>query len=181
MRYSSVFLTLALTALTSFTPDRNLVVTSPSFSDNGMIPSKYSCDGGEATPPLHIENIPAGARSLAITLHDPDAPFQGGFTHWVVWDIDVTNDIPENFKGGSKGVNSIAQHQYKGICPSGTHHYEFKVYALDTKLKLDLNTDKGTLERKMRGHILAEGTLTGLYNRGAAAVGQGRVDEKMDR
>lgn len=181
MRYSPVLLTLAITALTSFTPDRNLVVTSSSFLNNGMIPSKYSCDGGEHTPPLHIENIPVAAKSLAITLHDPDAPYEGGFTHWVVWNIDVMNDIPENFKGGSKGLNSIAGHQYKGICPSGTHHYVFKVYALDRRLTLDPNTDKRTLERKMRGHILAEGTLTGLYDRSAATVTQGRVDEKMDR
>jgi Raf kinase inhibitor-like YbhB/YbcL family protein len=152
--------------LTSFSGKHKLKVTSPGFTHGGMIPERYSCDGIETNPPLHIENIPSGAKSLAIIIHDPDAQFSGGFTHWVAWDIAVTNDIPENFKGATSGVNSYIKHNYKGMCPpSGPHRYHFYVYALDKMLKADLNTDKAGLEEKMAGHILAEGELMGKYER----------------
>lgn len=171
MRYT-MFLLLSLgILLTSFSGKKGLVVTSPGFADNGMIPEKYSCDGIETNPPLHIENIPLGAKSLAIIIHDPDAEWPGGFTHWVAWDIPVTNNIPENYKEATSGVNSYIQHNYKGMCPpSGPHHYHFYVYALDKWMKADLNTDKAGLEEKMRGHILAQGELVGVYSRPSNAV-----------
>ncbi len=179
MRYITVLLVLAMSAFTSFS-QKTLKVTSPSFTDKGTMPAKYSCDGRESSPPLRIDNIPSDAKSLALTLHDLDAPYVGGFTHWVVWNVDVMNDIPENYTGGTKGVNSIAKHKYTGVCPSGPHRFEFKVYALDTKMNLDLNTDKGTLEKKMRGHVLAEGKLIGMYERTSNISAKG-AEEKMNR
>lgn len=158
--------TLALTLLTSFSNRGKLKVTSPAFEKNSMIPEKYSCDGDDTNPPLHIEGIPSGTRSLAIVIHDPDAQFSGGFTHWVAWDIEPRADIPENFKGATVGINSYIKHNYKGMCPpAGPHRYHFYVYALDKMMKLDLNTDKDGLEEKMAGHILAEGELMGKYER----------------
>jgi Raf kinase inhibitor-like YbhB/YbcL family protein len=163
---STSFLALAMVVLTSFSKLASLSVTSSAFSENGMIPLKYSCEGDEAIPPLHIGAIPAGAKTLAIILHDPDAPMAGGFTHWVVWNIGVDADIPENFSGGEIGLNSMGKHNYKGMCPpSGKHRYYFMVYALDTKLAINANTDKAGLEKAMQGHILAEGTLIGLYRK----------------
>lgn len=154
-------------AITSFSNSPKLKITSTSFANNGSIPSKYSCEGEEASPPLLISDIPSGTKSLAIILHDPDALREGGFTHWVVWNIDPgNNNIPENFKGAQQGLNGAGQPGYKGMCPpSGTHHYHFMVYALDTKLDIDKKTDKAGLEKSMQGHILAQGDLVGLYKK----------------
>jgi len=92
-------------------------------------------------------------------------PLEGGFTHWVVWNINV-GDIPEGFKGADQGMNGAKQHGYKGMCPpTGTHHYHFMVYALDTKLDIDKNTDKAGLEKSIQGHILSQGELVGLYKK----------------
>lgn len=143
-----------------------LVVTSLSFSQNGMIPSKFTCDGDDVSPSLHIDNIPQNAISLALIVDDPDAP-HGTFTHWVAWNIDPNGDIAENTKPGEQGKNGFGKSGYGGPCPpSGTHHYHFKVYALDIKLKLPSNSDKASLEHAMKGHILAEGELIGLYKKG---------------
>jgi len=168
MRTAIILLTtIAFTMLSSsFSVTNGLVITSTSFVENGMIPAKYTCEGKGINPPLHIANIPAGTRSLALTLHDPDAPMKGGFTHWVMWNIDVKGDISENFKEAMQGINSAKKNGYMGMCPpGGTHRYNFHVYALDTKLSLDKNTDKATLEKAMEGHILSGGILTGLYKK----------------
>ncbi len=143
-----------------------LVVTSPGFKENGLIPSKYSCEGAEVSPPLDISNIPSAAKSLALIVHDPDAPMEGGFTHWVMWNIDVKGYLPEGFKNANQGLNSAKQTGYKGMCPpTGTHHYHFKLYALDEMMELDQNNDKASLEKRMQGHILEEGELIGLYKK----------------
>lgn len=150
--------------MTLFTNKIKLTVTSTSFRDNGMIPGKYSCEGEEISPPLKITDIPADTKSLALIVHDPDAPVKGGFTHWVVWNIDIDGNIPENFKKAEQGLNGSKKRGYKGMCPpSGTHHYHFKVYALDTSLNIDINMDKPGLEKAMSGHVLEEGELVGLY------------------
>lgn len=152
--------------MSSFSGNGNLTVTSDSFTNNGMIPAKFSCEGGESSPMLHIANVPSSAKSLAIIVHDPDAPRPGGFTHWVMWNIETNGHIPENFKGAVQGLNDTKSAGYKGMCPpSGTHHYHFKVYALDTKLNIDQNTDKAGLEKSMANHIVATGELVGLYKK----------------
>lgn len=141
-------------------------VSSSAFMEGGMIPVKYSCEGSQASPPLNFKGVPAGAKSLAIIVHDPDAPKAGGVTHWVVWNIPVSGTIPENFEGGVQGQNSDHQPGYTGMCPpDGTHHYNFMVYALDSLLSLDKSADKAALEKAMQGHILAQGILTGLYKK----------------
>jgi Raf kinase inhibitor-like YbhB/YbcL family protein len=157
----------AAAAATAFPVIPKLKVSSTAFENNGNIPMKYSCEGEEVSPPLSVSDIPAGAKSLAVILHDPDAARAGGFTHWVVWNIDVADKtLPENFKGAQQGLNGAGQPGYKGMCPpSGTHHYHFMVYALDTKLSIDPKTDKAALEKSMQGHILAQGELIGLYKK----------------
>lgn len=172
MRHTStLLLTLALFMLSSFAGGKKLVITSHGFTNRGVIPSKYTCEGTETSPPLHIANVPANAKSLAIIVHDPDAPMKSGFTHWVVWNIDPKMiDIPENYKGGVVGMNGANEHNYKGMCPpEGTHKYHFMVYALDKKLDLDKNADKEKLEDAMKGHILSDGDLIGHYKKGKIA------------
>ncbi|GAA4465565.1 hypothetical protein GCM10023093_17980 [Nemorincola caseinilytica] len=168
MRYAGILsVAFGLAMLSSaFKPARELSVSSPAFTHNGVIPAKYTCEGEDVSPPLQINNLPANTRSLAIVLHDPDAKVAGGFTHWVKWNIDPMTSIPEGYDGGKTGMNTLAKHAYKGMCPpDGSHRYYFTVYALDAKLNIDINTDKASLEKKMRGHILAEGELVGLYEK----------------
>ena len=150
----------------AFTRQTKLAVRSPAFAANGMIPGKYSCEGAEVSPPLTVTGIPPGAKSLAITVHDPDAAKPGGVTHWVAWNLPADGNIPENFKGGAQGLNSDNKPGYKGMCPpSGTHHYHFRIYAVDTILSIDSRTDKSGLEKALQGHILAEAGLIGLYRK----------------
>lgn len=152
--------------MSAFTAKNELLVTSSAFANNEMIPSQYTCEGHEMSPPLKLGNIPPRTQTIAIIVHDPDAPMKGGFTHWVIWNLPVREDVPENFAGGHAGMNSGKKMGYAGMCPpTGTHHYHFKVYALDTKLDMPDNTDKAALEKAIKGHILAQGELVGLYKK----------------
>ena len=157
---------ILLTLMAFTTGQAALTVSSSAFMQNGMIPVKYSCQGAGFSPPLSVTNIPAGTKSLAIIVHDPDAPHPGGVTHWVAWNLPLNGVIPENYQGGKQGMNSDKKTGYKAICPpDGTHRYTFKVYALDEVLMTDTTTDKPALEKAMKGHIVAHGELTGFYGK----------------
>lgn len=156
----------AATAVTAFRSDEKLLVTSPTFGYDQLIPAKYTCQGDEVNPELNIAGIPSGAKSLAVIMDDPDAPQAGGYTHWVAWNIPVSGTIPENFKKANQGLNGSKKKGYTPPCPpNGTHHYHFKVYALDSELSLPATTDKEGLEKAMTGHILSQGELLGAYSR----------------
>lgn len=142
-----------------------LTITSPVFENNRPIPKKYTCDGEDVNPPLNIEGIPVGTKSLVLIVDDPDAPM-GTWDHWIVWNIPPKNKIDEDSVPGVEGVNDFRKHSYGGPCPpSGTHRYFFKVYALDVQLALDSNSRKKDVEKAMKDHILAKGELVGLYSR----------------
>jgi Raf kinase inhibitor-like YbhB/YbcL family protein len=161
-----LFMLAMIATATSATAQSKLTVSSPSFTENGNIPAKFTCQGDQINPALHVSGIPAGAKSLALILHDPDAGHQGGFTHWVMWNVPVDGDIAENFKGAVQGLNGAGKAGYIGMCPpTGAHHYHFMVYALDTQLTIDAKTDKAGLEKAMAGHIVAQGDLVGLYEK----------------
>jgi Raf kinase inhibitor-like YbhB/YbcL family protein len=142
-----------------------LRVKSPVFESNKLIPAKYTCDGEDVNPPLTVENVPDDAKSLVLILDDPDAV--GVWNHWLVWNIPAgTREIEENSVPGIQGANTGGRRRYGGPCPpSGTHRYFFKVYALDIELDLDVGSKKKDVENAMRGHVLAEGELMGLYRR----------------
>jgi hypothetical protein len=145
-----------------------LTIASPAFKHTSGIPAKYTCDGEDMNPALVIENIPAGAKSLALIVDDPDAP-RGMWVHWVVWNIRTdTKDIKENSvpAGAVQGMNDFRKLDYGGPCPpSGTHRYFFKLYALDVVLDLKSGSKKAGLEHAMKGHLLAQAELIGLYKR----------------
>ncbi len=144
-----------------------LTVSSPAFVANTMIPTKYTCEGASVSPALHIGEFPSQTKSLAIIVHDPDAGHEGGFTHWVAFNIDPIQDIPEGYKGGVQALNGANKAGYIGPCPpTGVHHYHFMVYALDVKVDLGDKAGKADLEKAMEGHILAKGDLVGLYEKG---------------
>ncbi len=145
-----------------------LTVSSQVFKNNSSIPSKYTCDGKNVNPPLFIKHVPAGAKSLALIVDDPDAP-AGIWVHWVLWNIHPeTKEIRENSvpNGAQQGLNDFRQQPYSGPCPpSGTHRYIFKLYALDTILTLSPHATKTDLEKSMKGHIIEQAHITGLYKR----------------
>jgi len=132
-----------------------LTITSPAFIQNGKLPKKYTCDGEAVNPPLLITNIPGQSKSLALIVDDPDAP-NGTFTHLIAWNIDPKN--PE--------ISQNSMPDYIAACPpSGIHHYNFKVYALDTILSLPKGSDRRQLESAMTGHVIDKDVLTATYSR----------------
>jgi len=141
-------------------------IKSSAFENNKSIPARYTCQGEDINPPLTIEDIPGGAKSLVLIVDDPDAPM-GTWVHWVVYDIPVVSRIDENSIPGKQGVNTARGRNYHGPCPpSGTHRYFFKIYALDKTLGLEDNkTTKASLEKAMEGHILDKAELVGLYKK----------------
>lgn len=145
-----------------------LRISSPVFESNGVIPKKYTCDGADVNPPLTFENIPSAAKSLALIVDDPDAPV-GTWVHWVLWNIAPgTAEIKEQSipPGALQGMNDFRKHDYGGPCPpSGTHRYFFKLYALDATLPLAAGAKKADIEKAMKGHIVAQAEVVGLYRR----------------
>lgn len=148
-------------------------ITSSAFAQGGMIPSKYTADGQNISPPLKWEGVPDGTASIALISDDPDAPM-GTWVHWVMWNIPPDKkELPENIPpdqklpdGSIQGITDFRRPGYGGPAPpSGTHRYYFKIYVLNTKLDLPTNSTKAQLLRAMEGHILAEGELMGKYKR----------------
>ena len=150
-----------------------LELRSSAFSDGSRIPSKHTCDGEDASPPLSWTGIPAGGKSLALTCVDPDAP-AGLWVHWVVFDLPPSTTglpkgvpaTPEISGGGRQGINDFRKIGYGGPCPpSGTHRYVFTLYALDSTLGLPGGATRQDLLAAMRNRALGEATLTGTYSR----------------
>ncbi|VUZ84536.1 putative kinase inhibitor protein [Candidatus Methylomirabilis lanthanidiphila] len=143
------------------------------FQSGAMIPSNYTCDGQDVSPPLSWSDPPVGTISFALISDDPDAPM-GTWVHWVIWNIPAsTRVLEENFpktaslpNGTKQGTTDFHRVGYGGPCPpSGTHRYFFKLYALDTTLNLPSSTTKKDLEQAMQGHILGQTELMGTYRR----------------
>lgn len=140
-------------------------LTSPEFEKDKFVPTKFTCQGDDVNPALTIEDVPQGAKSLALIVDDPDAPM-GIWVHWVVYDIPVISRIGENSIPGKQGINDFRRKDYGGPCPpSGTHRYFFKIYALDKVLNLKEGCSKKDLEKAMEGHILDKAELIGLYKK----------------
>jgi hypothetical protein len=166
--------------LSSLSPNLNaggdkmkFVITSSAFSEGGMIPRQYSCDGPDVSPELFWEGVPEDTRSLALICDDPDAPV-GTWVHWVLFNIPAgEKGLPAQIapdatlsNGALHGTNDFRRLGYGGPCPpGGTHRYYFKLYALDTTLPLDAGATKAQVEAAMAGHILAHAQLMGKYKR----------------
>lgn len=146
---------------------------SSAFQQEGLVPSQYTCDGANVSPPLTWSDPPAKTQSFALISDDPDAPV-GTWVHWVAWNIPpAARSLDENVpkkdalpNGMKQGTTDFRKIGYGGPCPpSGTHRYFFKLYALDTTLNLSPRTTKKDLERAMQTHILAQAELMGKYSR----------------
>ncbi len=199
--WKRLFLTVVVVAVTGFLvvflagvffplPQRSMVIKSPVFRNGERIPSKYTCDGENISPPLEWSGAPTGTKSFALMVDDLDA--RGGvFTHWVIFNIPSStaglreDTRPPSFPPGGVveeeteaafGMNDFGIIGYSGPCPhSGVNRYVFYLYALDTRLKVLNQTapaseqallyTKSSLLVAMEGHILAESELVGLYGR----------------
>ncbi len=152
-------------------------ITSPAFAAHGDIPSKYTCDGEDVSPPLLWSGIPEGTESLALIMEDPDAPDPAHprmiWVHWVLYNIPPgTSGLPEGARsadlpaGTREGLNDWHRTGYGGPCPPiGRHRYFEKLYALDTVLPDLGQPTKAALEQAMHGHVLAQQALVGTYQR----------------
>ena len=160
------FLSLAISHQSLFAQGGGLMkISSPDFGTGQMIPSAFTCQGMEVSPALNIEGIPDGTKSLALIVDDPDAPM-GTWVHWVVYDITPRAEIRQGEIPGVQGINDSRGPDYCGPCPpSGTHRYFFKLYALDTVLGLKPGANKEELVAAMKGRILEQAELIGLYKK----------------
>ncbi|CCV05618.1 conserved hypothetical protein [Mesorhizobium metallidurans STM 2683] len=148
---------------------------SPAFTDGESIPPRYSRDGENVSPPLEWKDAPAGAKSFALIIEDPDAP-SGTFRHWAIYDIDPQRNIlPEGTTAGAKteslghGVNDFGNPHYDGPQPPrghGLHHYHFRLLALDVEtLHLDEKAPVDKVMERAKPHILGQAELVGTFER----------------
>jgi Raf kinase inhibitor-like YbhB/YbcL family protein len=142
-------------------------LSSPAFQEGERIPDLYTCRGRGVSPPLRINGTPDKATSLALILHDPDAP-QKDFLHWSIWGISpITIDIDEDIPpvDATEGTNDFGDIGYGAPCPpTGTHRYEFDLYALDGLPSLHLGASRQQVENAIRSRTIARTTLTGMVS-----------------
>lgn len=151
-----------------------LVVSSSAFQEGGEIPTKHTCEGQDVSPAITWGELPEGTQSLALIVDDPDAPV-GVFTHWVLFNLPAdSRGLPEAMPtqaqlpdGSLSGKNDFGKIGYGGPCPppGRPHRYQFTLYALDQTLDLKAGASKKQVLDAMQGHILAQGRLTGTYQR----------------
>ena len=157
---------ILLTAIASLAAGgATMKITSSAFHEGANIPSKFTCDGSDTSPPLQIAGVPSGAKSLVLIVDDPDAP-GGLFTHWLVWNIPPqTGSIAEGSAAqGVQGANDFRKSGYRGPCPPpGTHRYSFKIFALDREMELRSGAKRSQVDAAMKGHVIAQGELVGRY------------------
>jgi Raf kinase inhibitor-like YbhB/YbcL family protein len=154
-----------------------LQIHSPAFENGGEIPSKYTCEAHDISPPLAWHGVPAETRSLVLIVDDPDAPDPAAprmtWVHWVLYNLPpdssglpestTTGDLPA---GTEEGINDWERTGYGGPCPPvGRHRYFHKLYALDTVLAGLNKPTKAQVESAMKGHVLAQGELLGTYQK----------------
>jgi len=151
-----------------------LTLVSPSFEPGGDIPKKFTCDSDDESPEIAWSGAPGGTETFALVVDDPDAPGRT-FTHWVVFNIPGTlAGLEEGMSafdiikaGASQGKNDFGQVGYGGPCPppGKPHHYHFHLYALDSVLDLPSGVSKGAVLAAMKGHVLDDAEIVGLYKR----------------
>jgi Raf kinase inhibitor-like YbhB/YbcL family protein len=148
-------------------------LSSTAFAPHGAIPRKHTGEGADVSPPLAWSKLPNGTRSLAVIVHDPDAPLVEpgtyGFVHWVLYNIPANvAELPEGVQGYTSGVNNMGKRGYNGPMPPnghGAHHYFFWLFALDDDLDLEPGLTLWQLLEKIEPHVLGMNRLVGTYER----------------
>jgi Raf kinase inhibitor-like YbhB/YbcL family protein len=146
-----------------------LQLTSDAFQDGQPIPTQYTCDGANQRPALSWGDPPAGTKSFALVIDDPDAP-SGTFRHWGMYDIPASaRSIGGGQRLGTEVANDFGKAGYGGPCPPpghGVHHYHFKLFALDTeRLGLAAGAKIADVENAANQHTLGKAELVGTYER----------------
>ncbi len=147
--------------------EQKFQLVSPELKSDQEIPSKYTCFGGDINPPLEFQNVPPETKSLALTIHSPDAP-EGTWVHWVVYNIAPTKTlIAENSVPGYQAFNDSGKYNYFGPCPADEkdHTFVFRGFALKTILEIDEGMTMKDLEKVMRSQILAKSEWTASYRK----------------
>jgi Raf kinase inhibitor-like YbhB/YbcL family protein len=149
-------------------------VKSPAFNHGERIPTKYTCDGSDVSPPLRIDNVPEEATELALIMYDPDAPI-GIFYHWLLYSIDPSiRELPENVpkeeetEYGIQGINDFDRIGYGGPCPPpghGRHRYYFLVVALREESGLTAGANASEVLDAIKDKVIGYGVLMGTYSR----------------
>jgi Raf kinase inhibitor-like YbhB/YbcL family protein len=151
-----------------------LSLSSPAFQPSASIPSHYTCDGENISPPLVWTGVPVETQSLVLIMNDPDVPknirADGMWDHWVLFNIPTSvvglSENAKDFSGAKRGKNSSGKLGYTGPCPPDRQHrYFFKLYALDTTLNLPQGASKAEVQAACQGHILDQAELMGVYDR----------------
>jgi Raf kinase inhibitor-like YbhB/YbcL family protein len=152
----------------------SLEVKTSAFKEGETIPKDHTKDGRDVSPALEWSEPPAGTKSFALVCNDPGVG-RNGWSHWVIFNLPAdARKIPEQVAkdeklpdGSVQGKNGFGKVGYLGPAPpkNGPHHYHFTVYALDTMLDLKPGATRAQLLEAMKGHILAEGTRIGVYQR----------------
>ncbi len=151
-------------------PAPKLAITSNAFLDKMAMPTLYTCDGKDLSPGLTWTDPPAKTSAYAIIMNDIDAPDKN-FYHWIVYNIPgKTLDIPQGGPlpaGALTGKNNFDKPGYSGPCPpKGTaHNYVITLYALDNKLTLPKDASGTEVMAALKGHIIGQTELTGVYSR----------------
>lgn len=146
-------------------------LSSPAFAHDGAIPSKYTCDGEERSPPLHIRGVPDKAQCMVLIMDDPDVPpsvrSDRMWVHWIVFNIPPhVREVAENVTPPGILGAGTGRLGYQGPCPPDREHrYFFKLYALDKMLSLKEGATKEEVEKAMKGHIIAQAEYMGRYER----------------
>ena len=152
-----------------------LAIHSPAFEPGGAIPTRYTCEGDDTSPELRFSGAPAGAKSLALVVQDPDAPDPRApkmtYVHWVLYDLPPdSSGLPEGARalppGAREGTNDWKRTGYGGPCPPiGRHRYYFRLFALDAALGDLGKPTRARLEQAMQGHVLETAELMGTYEK----------------
>jgi Raf kinase inhibitor-like YbhB/YbcL family protein len=154
-----------------------MTVQSTAFEPGMTVPKKYTGEGQDISPPLAWSGVPKETKELALICDDPDAPRPEPWVHWVIYGMppNVTGlpeGVPKEPRVQSppalQGKNTSNQLGYNGPMPPpghGVHHYHFKLYALDSELKLAPGLTKDQLLRQIKPHVIAESELVGTYQR----------------
>jgi Raf kinase inhibitor-like YbhB/YbcL family protein len=148
----------------------NMKLVSSAFSAQAQIPSRYTCEGADVSPPLAWSDVPPLAKSLVLIVDDPDAPDPRAprmtWVHWVLYNVPPTARTPRLPQGAQEGFNDWQQEGWRGPCPPiGRHRYFFKLYALDVVLPVQRLATKAVIEHAMQGHVLARAELMGYYQK----------------
>lgn len=148
-----------------------LELTSPAFADGARIPKRYTADGEDLSPPLEWSAPPQGTKSIALVCEDPDAP-SGIFFHWTAWNISpktrrLNEGVPADGREIRQGENGFCKHGYGGPKPppGKPHRYVFKLIALDSGVDLPAGATRRDFDTAIENHVIACGTLIGLYGR----------------